>query len=74
MKDDDQDVLPKETPAPATQEPNELSDDQLEGIAGGIGSELVSITKAGVPLTSTVGGLISSPSVLTLPGNILAGK
>lgn len=74
MKEDDKDVKAQETSAPESQGPTELSDDQLDGIAGGISSEPVYTTKAVSPLTSAVSGAISSPSVLTLPGNILAGK
>ncbi len=73
MTDENQDVKSTETPAPEPQEQVELSDEQVEGIAGGISSEPV-YSQAGVPLTSKLGGLINPATVLTVHGQVLAGK
>jgi hypothetical protein len=74
MTDKDQDLKSKDTPPNAPQQPVELTDDEVEGVAGGIGTELAYTSTAVSPLKSVVSEVISSPSVLTLPGNVLAGK
>ncbi|MCX6549936.1 MAG: hypothetical protein NTY02_02820 [Acidobacteria bacterium] len=74
MKDDDPEVKSTETPAPAPPEQGELSDDQLEGIAGGISSEPVYSVRSALPLNPALGGLINPASVLTIPRDVLAGK
>lgn len=73
MTDHNQDEHKKETPAPEAQKPVELSDEQVEGVAGGIGLEPV-YSQAGASISSGINPLVNTATIQELKVQMLAGK